>query len=304
MPTDEEDEGQRQDDTVVVVEDLDRRWGGKPGHYALVRAFDWCDTAPDVVAWRGPEKPDEVLKKERLKEISCRTVLVDDKGFFSCRPTKQGGELYACPIDEDLENDIEKKAEDLATIMANQQAAEHASYIHDEVSDDFEGKVWVIATVGDAVAVNGEVRREAIKPPRGWVLTDRGGWAPSGSEEEIGKDDLIVAVEINLSTPRNPVHPWVIRRVLDRIYPRDYIMWSSDSSDTEIWTTKRALQKYEADQEEHARKREVQRQRQVAEQRQRAIEQRQREEEERRAKIKRGGWPRPLDWSPRGIIPP
>lgn len=295
MPADENDEEKRQDDAIVVVEDLDNQWG-ELGRYALTRAFDWCDITPEIVAWRGPTKPDEVLKKERLREVSCRTVLVNAEGFFVCRPTKGPQiEFYPCPIDEDLEEDIQSKAETVLGRLADMGAAESASYVHDELIDDFGEKVWVSALAGDAVAVNGELRKEA-SPPRGWVLTDRGGRDPSGSEQEIDKDTLIDMVADELSTKGRFVHAWVVRRVLDQIYHKDYIMWSSGATDTEIWTTKTALKKYEALQEERAHKREVERQRALR-------EAHQREKEERQAKIKKGGWPTPLEWSPTGELP-
>lgn len=271
----------------------------EPGYYGLARADEWHSFSEKVTLWRGPEKREELVRRFNLIEMDCRTVLVDEKGFYTCPP-----------IEDDLKDEVEKVAEELLSKRADEDAATTYSYINDDTSSDFNDEVWVKAESGDAVAVNGDViwSKRSIKPPRGYVETERGGWDPTGHEAEIERDVLVEPVAAELTKKlKRAIYPETALRVLKEIYPKQYIYWNSSSVDTEVWVSKRALKNYEKKEEEREAQRRL---RNTPEYRAREEERRRLEEErrqiaalERQAKIKRGGFPGPKDWSPRGRLP-
>jgi hypothetical protein len=281
---------------VVAIADTERG-RDQPGYYALVRAIDWCAGPDEMPIWRGPAQPYELVPKERLIEVSCRTILVDERGFYTCIPIEGDPVFYRCPqITEELLDLVRTEAETLFEVEANGRAAEAWSNVTDELSDDYAGEVWVMATFGDAVAVNGEIERRRVTPPRGWVETDRGGWL-SGEEGEIEKEWLADPISRVLSEKlKTKIDPWLVGRIVDQLWPKRWIYWNSACGDTEVWVSKRAMRRYEKEQERLNKEREDKRVRA-------AVEARQRAEEERREKIRRGGWPEPKEWSPRGKMP-
>lgn len=269
------------------------------GYYALARADEWHNVYENVTLWRGPEKREELVPRRQLIEMECRTVLVDEHGF------------YTCPlIEDDLKEAVGKAAEDLLNEMADERAAESMSYVDDNTSTDFDDEVWIKSEVGDAVAVNGELlwTKKHRKPPRGYVLTDRGGFDPSGQEEELDKENMPEYLAAVLTKElKRPIYPELAKEMLDKIYPKQYIYWTSSSGDTEVWVSKRAFKSYEKKEEERKAQRRL---RNTAEyrakeeaRRQLEEERRRKEAEERREKIRRGGFPGPKDWSPRGRLP-
>jgi hypothetical protein len=282
---------------VVIVNDSDHH--GRPGYYALVRAVEWCAGPEAMTVWRGPDRPYETVSRDRLTEVSCHTVRIDKEGFYTCVPLEGRKKLfYPCPrIVEELETLVKQEAEELLEGEANDRAAEGWSQVTDDLNDDYEGEVWIMATSGDAVAVNGEASRQAMKPPRGWVLTDHGGHMPSGEEVEIDKEWLADPISHILSKKlKTTIDAWTVSRVLDQLWEKNYIYWNSSSGDVDVWVSKRAMRRLEKEQERLEKEREEKHVRAAVEARQRAVE-------ERREKIRRGGWPEPKEWSPRGKMP-
>ena len=243
-----------------------------------------------VTIWRGPEARDERLPRERLVEVTCRTIGVDEEGF------------YTCPlILEELRESVESEAEKILEAFADEHAAETWSYIDlEELERDFAGDIWAVARFGDAIAVNGELEGVgAPRPPRGWVETDRGGRIPDGGEAEIEKESLAYLVAPKLTeTLRRRITPEAVHEVLDLLWPEPwgYIVWSSSSGESEVWTSRRGLRSFERAEEKESRKT-------AKEKVLRIQEEMRRREEERRAKIQRGGWPTAKEWSPRGRLP-
>lgn len=278
---------------LVVL--ADQEFLFKPGHYALARADEWHSDQKAITIWRGPDKKDQLISKSRFTEEECRTVLVDQYGFYTC-------EL----ILEDLEEDVREESEKLLDEMANERAAESASYIDEENGHEKYGdEVFVKAEFGGAVAVNGEQRSSKYqKPPRNYELTNLGGRWPSGEEAELDKEPLVETIAMTLTERlKRSIYPETVKKVLDKLYPKDYIMWTSGSGYTEVWASKRAIRKHESDEDREAREKEERYQRMIKADRQRIEAERKREAEYRQAKIRRGGFPGPKDWSPRGRLP-
>lgn len=112
---------------------------------------------------------------------------------------------------EDYRSDLHWDMETAATMIANEEAVETLSYIDQDMPIIFGRDVehedlWVIAESGDAVAVNGELvygaegepslrygdpflAQQAVKPPKGFVETNYGGWA-GGQSAGIREDTL------------------------------------------------------------------------------------------------------------------
>lgn len=279
-------------------------WPPGPKNVGLVRADNWCRLDKTLVLWRGPYKPDEQVNRSQLTEITCRTVLVDDNGFYTCVPDEGPERLYPCEeIDEELESAVTSAAEKLIDEWANERAAESQSYVDSEEASEMYGSdVYAIATFGDAVAVNGESRMNAKHPAR-WKLTDMGGRLPSGHESEFDKWEIIEHIVPQLTEElKKPVNPTSVRRILNAHFgDRDYISWSSDSGDSEVWVSPKAMRVYEKLLEQEEKLKQEARDRQHREELRAREEQQKKEAAERREKIKRGGFPYPTDWSPRGF---
>jgi hypothetical protein len=284
---------------LVVLADTNIKMES-PGYYALARADEWHNVYENVTLWRGPEKREEIVPRRQLIEMECQTVHVDEHGFYTCPP-----------IVDDLKDYVEKAAEEVLGEMADERAAETLSYVDDETSSDFDDEVWIKAEVGDAVAVNGDLiwSKKDRKPPRGYADTERGGWAGS-EEEEIPLDSLVDPIASQLTKElKRPIYPEVVEELLREIYLKGstkqdaYIYWSSSSGSSEVWASKRAIKKAESKEERDAREKEERYQRMIKQDRQRIEAERKREAEYRRERIKRGGFPGPKDWSPRGRIP-
>lgn len=280
---------------LVVLADTSRPFDS-PGYYALARADEWHNVYENVTLWRGPEKREEIVLRRQMTEEDCRTVLVDEHGFYTCPP-----------ILEDLEADVKEESEKLLDEMANERMAESASYVDQENAvEKYGDKVFVKAEFGDAIAVNGELTssQKHQKPPRNYVLTDLGGRYPSGEEEELEKESLIWEIAQELTKKlRRQIYEETVSEILDKLYKKDYIMWSSGSGHVEVWASKRAIQEAETELErKHRLEDEATARRAVAE-RKRREEERERARILRQEKIKRGGFPGPKDWSPRGRLP-
>lgn len=169
-------------------------WPPGPSNVGLVRAEDWCRLGKTVVLWRGPYKPDETIARSRLTELTCRSVLVDENGFYTCvpDPDPQRERFYPCQeITEEFAQTVKAAAEKMLGIMANERAAETQSYIDsEEAAEEFGRDVYAIAWFGSEVGVNGELRHQQIKPPRRWKKLDRGGRIPGGLESEFDKREI------------------------------------------------------------------------------------------------------------------
>lgn len=265
------------------------------GFYALARADEWHNVFENITIWRGPHKREELVLRKNMFEMDCRTVLVDEQGFYTCEISL-----------EDLKEEVREESEKLLNEMANERAAESYSYLDlQDATEKYGDKVFIKAEFGDAVAVNGELvsgRRE--KPPRGYGLTDMGGHVQDGGEEELFKEDLVWGIANALTVKlRRPMYEETVSDILDELYPKDYIMWSSDSGHVEIWASKRAIRDAETELERKHRIQDEARAREVASEQKRREEQRKREAAERAEKIKKGGFPGPKDWSPKGRLP-
>jgi len=283
---------------LLVVADL-----SKPedqGYYGLVQASEWQWTGdpkdPDraVTLWRGPSKPDEKVQRKHLLEVECHAVHVDENGFYTCTQ----------PFSEAITDLVEELTEPLLNELANERAAELASYIHDGYEDDFGEDVWIKAEYGNAVAVNGDlVSRKHQKPPRGWVLTERGGFDPSGMEEEIDLESLIDTLVYQISGRiGRQVDSQIVTNAVAKEYgaKHGYIVWRSSSGDMEVWTSKKALRQHEKEEEERKKAAQERRARELQEERKKEEEAREKAREERRQKMRKGGFPGPKDWSPTG----
>ena len=269
--------------------------------YALAREGEWAADTEKVTIWRGPDKHDELFPRADLAQMTCESVDVDEDGFFTCLEP-----LSVLALDEDFQQLVESKSEEILNHYANEYAAESASYIHDGLEDDFGDDVWIVSSFGDATAVNGEWSDEHPKPPRGWKLTDKGGYDTS-NEAEIELDRVVEALTPILEKELDrPLSQGTVLDTIQSIHTdlKDYIYWTSDSGMTEIWVSPaafRAAEKREEEEEEEARKR---RDKHRAEQHRLSLERQAKREEEEREKIKAGGWPRRKDWSPKGVVPP
>jgi hypothetical protein len=292
--------------TGLVVAAL---WPPGPSNVGLVRAEDWCRLGKTVVLWRGPYKPDETVARRRLTELTCRSVLVDENGFYICVPDPDPGRerFYPCQeISEEFAQTVKDAAEKMLGIMANERAAESQSYTDsEETAEEFGPDVYAIATFGDEVAVNGESGYQKVKPPRRWKKLDRGGRIPGGLEATFEKDELAKQLAEDLTWElKVSVDPTTVLRVLDKEYGKsEYIAWTSDSGDSEIWVSPKAWRKWEKEQEEEEKRHQAAELKQRQKAHREAEERRQKEEAERRERIKRGGFPFPTDWSPRGSEP-
>lgn len=267
-----------------------------PGYYGLSRADEWHSDSEYVTVWKGPALKDEMISRAKLSEMECRTVLIDDRGFYTCPP-----------ILEDLQADVKEESEKLLNEMANERAAESYSYIDlQEAGEKYGENVFVKAEFGDAVAVNGELvlDRKRQKPPRNYELTDMGGRAPGGQEEQLDKEDLIWNIAAALTKKlHRQIYEETVSELLDKIYPENYIYWSSDSGHVEVWASKRAIREAETELERKHRREDEERARRVAAEQKRREEERERERILRQEKIRKGGFPTPKDWSPRGRLP-
>lgn len=266
-----------------------------PGYYALSRADEWHSDRKDVTIWRGPGRRDEIVLRSRLIEMDCRTVLVDEHGFYTCPP-----------ILEDLAADVKEESEKLLNEYANERAAESVSYVdHEDAVDKYGDEVFVKADFGDAVAVNGELvsgRRQ--NPPRNYVLTDMGGRIPGGQEEELDRESLIWPIAAALTKKlHREIYEETVSEILHKLYPKNYVMWGSDNGHVEVYASKRAIREVETELERKHRREDEERARRVAAEQKRREEARAREALLRQEKIKRGGYPSPKDWSPRGRLP-
>lgn len=288
MPTTEE-AVQPPASTVIVA---DRNWRPSlPGYFALTSARMWESQADPVLVWRGPEKPDEWLLRSHLTEMKCQTVLLDEHGFFTCTPHK----------DEVFLEEVREQAEKFLNEYANERAAEAHSYIDNERAREKYGEeVFVVARFGDATAVDGEQVFSArhAKPPRNYEITDMGGRVPEGSEEEADIDLIVEVITPRLSEIlKYDVPEDVVEETLELLYgERDYVSWTSDSGHVEVFASRRAIRAQETEEERRARLEEARRERE-------ARARRRLEEEQRRQRIRKGGFPSPRDWSPRGELP-
>lgn len=265
------------------------------GPYSLVQASEWKWTGdpkdPDraVTVWRGPHKPDEKVKRKDLVEVECRTVHVDEDGF------------YTCPrITDELTELVEKATEPILNEMANRSVAESSSTVHEGYTDDFGEDVWIKAEYGDVVAINGDIigERQSTRPPRGWVDSERGGYDPSGDDtvHEVEYVAEQVAREIEQETGEKPDQKTVEAILREKYsYNKDYINWTSSGGRTWVYVSKKALKDYEEGEGERKRAKSEREHRE-------AMARREREAQERKRKIRAGGFPRPKDWSPTGEV--
>ena len=259
---------------------------GSSGSYTVARVEEWESETDQVTVWRGPEKPDEVLPRMRLRDITCGALLVDDRGFFFCRIPR-----------EEVHEAAERLSLPLLEYEADYRLAEDYS-LPDLYQEDFPiDQIWVTATFGDFTAVNGEILAEAepARHPRGWVKTDRGGYVPS-EYTYIDKEGMLPALhrEVEKALGR-PVEIGLLTQVVDEIYPNQEIEWSG-SGKIEVWVSRRAMAAFDhrsgvrsrAEQEAYVRARQAEREQWLA---------------ERREAIRHGRTGRKQDWSPRGVIP-
>lgn len=267
-------------------------------------------TRDNVTVWRGPRKRDQVVAKSKLEEVTCRSVQVDERGFYSCVPDPDKHRPVPCSqITEELEQAVEKEAEQILNEEAQRYAAESTSYVdyeraREEIGDDPD--IFATARFGDARAINGESATTEMPPP-GWELTDLGGRIIDGGEAEVEKEHLSEVIAQTLTARMNlSVDPWIVRRILDAKYGRahkEYIVWGSGNGSSQVWLSPRLMRKYEEVLDRKAKNEAERAQRKwQADQRKREAQQRQ-EEQERQDKIKRGGFPEAQDWSPKGELP-
>lgn len=261
--------------------------------YALVKAADWCSGDADLKVWKGPGKRSVTVQRDQVQEITCRTVLVDERGYFTCKEAEFFQPYPCVQTLEDLRDAVRSETEKILNERANELAAMSYSYADAERAQEKYDThdVMVIARFGDAVAMNGEltVGRRAWAP-RGWVETDLGG-SIGNSEEEIDRDALVEVLEDTVSEKIGQrVSQELIDDALDEEFfrGRNYIMWTSDEGDVEVWIPRSVLREYERGEEERERQTEAERQRQY-------LEERRRQEEAHREELRR----HLRTWSPR-----
>lgn len=266
------------------------------GYFGLAHADQWHSDLKKISFWRGPDRPDEKISRSRLMEMNCRTVLVDEAGFYTCPPDL-----------ELLEELLEKASEIELTEMANEGAASVWSYVSDDLSDKYNGEVWIIAIFGGAVGTNGDLTlgSRAQRPPRGYEKTEEGGHIGS-SEEEIDIYSLAEHLTYGISEElKRTVSKEIILALLRKIYDVQggYIMWSSSSGRSEVWASRKAIRIWEEGGEERRRQENERKRRAAEEANRRAAEERERQRLEDIERTKRGGYPGPKDWSPSGRKP-
>lgn len=258
----------------------------------VARQAEWQSDSALVTVWRGPEKPDEHLPRMRLRDAQCETLLVTEFGYWDCVILE---ELVEPAVTSAIEEILQDQADlDLAMIWSWPESEEQ----------DFGDEVFVTATFGEHTGVNGDIvtNPEKMKPPDGWILTERGGHIPS-EEAEISKEPLYEYVLDAVSKELGrPVPEEMVDAIIDREYPKDYIYWSG-SGHSEVWVSPQAMKEFEEENERRRQKRA----KMTDEQRRQAREAREREEEARRQAIRddiaKGKYGSKQDWSPRGRIP-
>lgn len=292
---------------VVILEDISL-WHDKPGRYAIARASDWCQYGEKITIWRGPKMPNEVVETTSFREVGCKTVLVDNKGFFVCTPSDEPV-MYPCgQITEDLKDEIGKEAEEVISSEADRQAAETISYIdHEELLNDlpdgFDKDIWAWARFEDWVAVNGHIIGNKTKPPKGWIDTDKGG-RTDGGEFEVQIEDLIGPVTTAVSKRlKIRLDELIVRRILEGTYEKNYEMATSGYGSSEVWVSKRAMKELEKIEAIRLEEKSKRRAAEWAANKKAAEEKQAKEAEEFRQNLRKGGFPNPRDWSPRGELP-
>lgn len=276
-------EGERPTDLVVV----ERRGVpiDTPGRFLLVPASEWCSDVEFITTWAGPDMPDVWYERRLLREMTCNTVHVDNEGYFVCKESDVFVP-YPCPqASEELRKVIRAATTKLLNERANEDAAESQSFAEaDNLAKHFDRDVWVKATFGDVIAVNGSiVYQRPVKPPARWVrATDWGERWLEGYTAEFEKEEWLfeaITPVVSDALERN-VPQWLVARIIDVEFNpgKDYISWTSNTGKTEVWVSKRALQAYERAEEERmareraeeeARMREAREREQIAQERER-----------------------------------
>lgn len=288
---------------LAVVADTHERPGAS-GSYGLVQASEGPFTgAPEeperqVTVWKGPEKPDLRVWRRNLVQMDCRTVLIDENGFYTCPP-----------IIDLVKDAVLEIAPKLFDEEANKRFAESLSYVdREEAADRYDTEdVLAIAVIGDVIAVNGEETGRKPKIPRGWTeIKDIGGRILGGDEEEIDLDWISEYIARELTkTLKRPIDKEMVETILHKEYggTHGYITWGADSGDTSVYVPKKAVWARETDLDRKHRLQDEANERQEKERKRLWEESIKKAREEARAKLQRGGYPKPTDWSPKGELP-
>lgn len=134
------------------------------------------------------------------------------------------------PAEDPSDEDILRALEDKIQSMADASAAEGWSIPTDEMTNRFGKDVWVMASFGDWVAVNGDLvfERPTPNPPKGYELTDFGGHVPT-TEEEVSVESAVDAVAEEMDVPAERV-----QEVADSAGYGKFA-YVSVSGDVEVW---------------------------------------------------------------------
>ncbi len=119
--------------------------------------------------------------------------------------------------------------------LADSHAAEAWSTPTDEMIDQFGDDVYVMASFGDWVAVNGDLvgpDQPTPKPPEGYELTDYGGHIPE-EEEEVEVEAAVRSVAQKMGIPQERV-----QKVADAEGYKE-LAYVSVSGEAEVWAKPR-----------------------------------------------------------------
>lgn len=215
-------------DEVLVFYDLRNR-GHLEGGFLLVPRAQVEGGADPVLAWRGPALPADPLDPAYSVQVLCDTVLVDRKGYFTCK--------NAYP-EEGLEDEILRHVEAVAEEMANMRAAETWSEPWDELLWEY-GDVYQVATFGDVTAVNGYVLVEdSPDPPPDYEEAPEGGAVPS-DENYVDATHLAKAVH-DVLADENARYRGLPREIIENVVGRHFPAYTGEiawtvSGKTKIW---------------------------------------------------------------------
>lgn len=140
-------------------------------------------------------------------------------------------------LDEALEkfdtdySGVVSSIEEVLQDFANMNAAMAWSTAGDELEGKY-GEVWVLASFGSAVAVNGDPVQGAVpSAPKGYVLTREGGDIPV-VEEEVPVEQAIYAVSEAQKIPRALVEEVAAAEGMKEL------AYISVSGEAEVWAKK------------------------------------------------------------------
>ena len=207
-----------------VEADLKAEGIGADVFYAGPRAFQV------VVDEADSERAGEVLAG--IGYLACSSRGASLSGVFDWFPGEEPILKF-----EELGEEAEELRDEIGYRISKkigQMADVNAAMTWSTPTDDLED-AWVVASFGDAYAVNGDLMDQVQNPPKGYVLSNKGGDVPV-VEEHVYMEHVLRAVEKEFSVEHRPA---VVKAVIADIWKKGYksaqeVSWSV-SGETEIY---------------------------------------------------------------------